>query len=502
MHFSKSKYTTLWQCPKAVWMKKYKPEESVIDEGTLKRMAAGNVVGDLAMQLFGDFTEVTVYSGDKIDLSAMIARTKEELLKGTENICEASFEYNGLYCAVDILRKTEDGYAIYEVKSSSSKEDESQDPKEVYVADIAYQKYVLEHCGINVTGTFLVTLNKDYVYPGGDYVLSDLFNITDVKEEQKNEALLVENNLKIAEELLKSPDEPDIDIDCRCQKPYKCSFWKYCTKHIPENSVFCMYRMKFSDKIKYYKKGVISYEDLFNDGSISHKIRLCQLDHVLNSKTTPTVDKAVIQDFLDTVTYPLYHLDFETEQPVLPKYVGTHPYQQIPFQYSLHIEQADGSLEHREFLAESGPDPRRAIAESLVANIPANVCVMAYNKAFECTRLKELAEAFPDLSDHLLAIRDHVVDLLIPFSHGGYYTTEMGGSFSIKSVLPALFPDDPELDYHALEGVHNGSEAMDIFPRIKDMSPEDREKARANLLKYCCLDTLAMVKVLGKLREV
>ena len=121
--------------------------------------------------------------------------------------------------------------------------------------------------------------------------------------------------------------------------------------------------------------------------------------------------------------------------------------------------------------------------------------VTAYNKSFECTRLKELAEAFPDLAEHLLSIRDHIVDLLVPFQSGWYYNRAMGGSFSIKSVLPAIFPDDPDLDYHNLEGVHNGSEAMNAFAAMERMTPQERESTRQNLLKYCALDTYAMVKV-------
>ena len=124
-----------------------------------------------------------------------------------------------------------------------------------------------------------------------------------------------------------------------------------------------------------------------------------------------------------------------------------------------------------------------------------NVCVTAYNKAFECTRLKELAEAFPDLAEHLLSIESNMKDLLTPFQSGYYYNRAMGGSFSIKSVLPAIFPDNPALDYHNLEQIHNGGEAMTVFPKIKDMPPEEQQVARHNLLKYCELDTYAMVKV-------
>jgi hypothetical protein len=124
-----------------------------------------------------------------------------------------------------------------------------------------------------------------------------------------------------------------------------------------------------------------------------------------------------------------------------------------------------------------------------------HTCVTAYNRSFECGRLNELALQFPDLAEHLLNIRSNIQDLLTPFQSGYYYNRAMGGSFSIKSVLPALFPNDPELDYHNLEGVHNGSEAMTIFPKIKDMPPEEQTVARKNLLEYCKLDTYAMVKV-------
>ena len=214
------------------------------------------------------------------------------------------------------------------------------------------------------------------------------------------------------------------------------------------------------------------------------------------------IEPDAIKDFLDTLSYPLYHLDFETFQQAVPEYDGLSPYSQIPFQYSLHIEQEDGTLEHREFLAKEGADPRRAIAESLCRDFPTDVCVLAYNMSFERGVLQRLADYFPDLADHLLAIRDNIHDLMIPFQQQKYYSKAMQGSYSIKYVLPALCPGDPELDYHALEGVHNGSEASATFADMSNHSPEEIQTMRKNLLKYCCLDTLAMVKVLEKLREV
>lgn len=183
---------------------------------------------------------------------------------------------------------------------------------------------------------------------------------------------------------------------------------------------------------------------------IRNKKQQRQIQFALEDKGT-YVETENIRSFLKQLSYPLYFLDFETMQPVIPLFQGTKPYQQIPFQYSLHyIEKDGGPLQHKEFLAESGENPMRVIAEALCRDIPENVCVTAYNKAFECTRLKELAKMFPDMEEHLLNIERHIVDLLIPFQSGYYYNRAMGGSFSVKSVLPAIFPNDPELDYHSL----------------------------------------------------
>ena len=494
LSLSKSKYCGLWQCPKIAWLNKYKPEEMAINDAIQSRMDAGNVVGDLAMGLFGEYVEVTAYNGEKLDLSQMIARTKAEMEKGTPVICEASFSYNGLYCAVDILRKDGDGWAIYEVKSSTSAE------KDVYTADVAYQKHVLQNCGVNLTHVYLVCLNNEYVFDG-TLDLHQLFKITDITVPVAFEQRNLAANLSIGERLLNDPNEPEIDISERCMHPYECGYWKYCTRHIPTPSVFDLYRLPFKKKLDYYKRGLFRYEDLVLTSDIINEKQLRQMEYSLSEKGT-YLDKEGIRAFLNTLSYPIYFLDFETMQLPVPRFPGTKPYQQIPFQYSLHyIEEPGGELKHKEFLAISGEDPRRAIAESLCRDIPMNVCVTAYNRGFECGRIKELAYAFPDLAEHLLNIRSNIQDLLTPFQSGYYYNRDMGGSFSIKSVLPALYPDDPELDYHNLEGVHNGSEAMDLFPKIKDLPPEEQAIARKNLLKYCKLDTLAMVKVWQKLVE-
>ena len=217
----------------------------------------------------------------------------------------------------------------------------------------------------------------------------------------------------------------------------------------------------------------------------------------------PVIDREKIARFLDGLSYPLYFLDFESFQPAVPLYDNSSPYEQIVFQYSLHyIPAPGGELLHREYLAMPGEDPRRGVAEALCRDIPVDVCTLAYNMSFEKGRIRALAALYPDLSDHLMNIHDHIVDLMVPFQKRHYYCRAMQGSYSIKYVLPALFPDDPELDYHNLEGVHNGTEASATFANMLNMELGEREACRNQLLRYCGLDTLAMVKVWQKLTEV
>ena len=502
-YLSKSKYTAFRQCQKNLWMKAYKPEEEVIDPSLQSRFESGNEVGDLAMGLFGPFEEVTSLDAEgKLDLGEMLRKTEDCLARGVENICEASFSWDGNYCAVDILHRQGGGYAIYEVKSSSNSlvEPISDDELRHYAWDIAYQKYVLIQCGVNVTGVYLIQLNKDYVR-GKDLDIQMLFLKTEMTRIVDEEYPNVPANIARARKVLECHQEPAKPISMACRKPYPCAFWQYCSKHIPKPSVFDLYRMSFEKALKYYNNSIVTFEDVQ-----SCKLTARQQVQVVSHLTGKgTVDKKSIRDFLDqNIRYPLYFLDFETMQDVIPQYEGTKPYQQIPFQYSLHwIEKPGGELKHTAFLAESGKDPRWALAEQLCHDIPLNACITAYNKGFECGRINELAEAFPALRYHLLNIRDNIVDFLDPFRAGYYYLPEMEGSFSIKKVLPALFPSDPQLDYSNLTGsVHNGGEAMTIFPKIKDMAPADKQKARQSLLDYCHLDTLAMVKIWQKLEEI
>ena len=485
---SKSRYCRGLQCPKILWMDKYKPEEAadVLPEAVL---ANGNMVGDLARGYFGEYSLVE-FSYDKQN---MVQQTMDLMNGGSANIAEASFLIDGLYCAVDILHKNGEGWDIVEVKSSTHVSD-------IYVEDMAFQYYVLIRCGVNVKGIYNMHIDNTYVFH--DHLdLHGLFLIEDYTEICKKKYPAVKENVSDIRKYVDTAEEPVKDIDLCCDSPYECAYKQYCWRHVPEQSVFDIRRLHADKKFEYYHQGIITYEDIVKKCPPINATQMRQAETAYYHKAD-TIDTAAIKVFLDTLTYPIYHLDFETFQLAVPQWEGCRPYEQIPFQYSLHIEYEDGRLEHREFLAKEGTDPRRALAESLVKDIPMNVCGLAYNMSFEKNVILGLAELYPDLQDHLLSIRENMHDLMIPFRKQQYYTEAMQGSYSIKYVLPALCPGDPELDYHNLDQVHNGSEASAAFADMPNHSPEEIAELRANLLKYCGLDTYAMVKVLGKLKEV
>lgn len=485
---SKSRYCKGIQCPKILWMDKYMPEkaEDVLSESV---MTTGNMVGDLARSYFGNYDLVEFdYNKD-----TMSKRTREFMEAGSENIAEAAFYIDGLYCAVDILHRNGDGFDIIEVKSSTHVTD-------IYVEDMSFQYYVLSRCGVKVKNICIMHLDSSYVRQG-DLELDKLFAVEDYTEEVKGKYGEVETNIGNIRDYVDAYDaEPERDIDLYCESPYACAYYSYCSKHLPEQSVFDIRRLYASKKYELYHDGIVSFKDIIERKPNLSEKQMKQVETAYYDKPDE-IEPEKIKEFLDTLSYPLYHLDFETFQQAVPEYDGLSPYSQIPFQYSLHIEQEDGTLEHREFLAKEGTDPRRAIAESLCRDFPEDVCVLAYNMSFERGVLQRLADSFPDLSEHLLAIRENIHDLMIPFQKQHYYSKDMQGSYSIKYVLPALCPGDPELDYHALEGVHNGSEASATFADMPNHTEEEIEVMRKNLLKYCCLDTLAMVKVIEKLRK-
>ena len=489
MYLSKSKYCNGYQCKKILWLDKYKPEvkEEVSQESVLEN---GTQVGELARGLFGPYINIEFNE----NLTNMIEDTKKVLEENNSCIItEASFDYNGNFCSVDILKKNKNKVSLYEVKSST-------EVKDIYLEDASYQYYVLTSLGYDVDKVYIVHINRNYVRKG-DLNLKELFKVEDITSTAKEKRNEVGKRIKEINKYMESAEEPIEKIGLQCNNPYDCPYFAYCTRNLEKPNVFDVMGMQMNTKVKLYNKNIISFKDLLKDGSIGWKY-LEQIDYELNNKEAK-VEQQSIKEFLDTLTYPLYFLDFETFQQAIPEYDDISPYEQIPFQYSLHyLKEKDDKLEHKEFLAEAGIDPRRSLAEQLVKDIPKDVCTLAYNMRFEKMVIHKLAELYPDLREHLMNIHTNMKDLMVPFRDRDYYTKEMEGSYSIKYVLPALFPDDPSLNYHNLEEVHNGSEAMNAYANMTNLTKEEQESLRKNLLKYCGLDTYAMVKIYEKLQEV
>ena len=486
---TKTVFVHSYRCPKLCWLERHK-REAVNDDGSL-HSAEGNEVGDLAMKYFGDYIEIPY--GKPEDMAAQTAQVLHDSRGKT--ICEASFVVGDLFCSADILRRRKDGtYDVYEVKSSTHLKDHQ-------LEDSAFQMYVITAAGLKVHSFNLMHINPDYVL-GAELDLNALFVVTDITYDVNRLQTSIEGRINECRQLLASDEEPMCSLSKKCDKPFTCPCRDYCFKlnEVPEDSVFTVSGLRVDKKYELFSRGIVSAEDLSKCGSLNAS-QMCQVQGVLSPEIH--VDKKSIRDFLGQMRYPLYLLDFETVQFAVPRFIGTKQYQQIPFQYSLHILDKSGNLQHREFLAEAGTDPRYALAAQLVNDIPMDVMSMAYNSKFEKMVMRELAEEFPVFRNHLLNIVEGMVDLMIPFQKRYYYNPCQKGSYSIKAVLPAMCPNDPELDYHKLPVVHNGAEAMTIFAVLSKIEDaEEVERIRQGLLLYCGLDTLAMVKVLEQLYEL
>jgi len=487
---SKSSYCTGIQCEKILWLNKYKPEcATKIDNTSV--LETGQEVGQLAKGLFGEYEDVPYDYYNK-----MITKT-EELLQNKPNIItEASFNYDNNFCRVDILKNDTDGVEIYEVKSST-------EIKDTHIDDAAYQHYVLSNLGLNVKKVCIVYINNEYRL-SKELDIHELFNIKDITTIAKEKEAEIKDNIAFINRFMTEHDEnnePTTQLSMNCFEPYACQYWKYCTKDLPKPNVFDITGMWKSKKIEKYEENIISFKDLqYEDLNPNY---LEQIDFELYNQE-PKIEIEAIREIRDSLEYPYYFLDYETYNPAIPTIEGTKPYQQIPFQYSLHIIQEKGTpIIHKEYLAQhDDPDIIRHFAEHLIKDLPEDRSVIVYNKSFEASRNTEIGEMYPDLKEEMTRINNNMVDFMIPFKQRNYYTKEMKGSYSIKYVLPALYPDDPEMDYDNLPLVHNGTEASNAFKSLKNKTPKEQEEIRKALLKYCELDTKALVKIWKKFNQI
>jgi len=486
INLSKSRYTRGYQCPKMLYLDLYNSGVGeFVDNSAV--FDQGREVGELAKGLFGKYYDVK-YSDN---LNDMINDTQKYLSEDKKIITEASFIYNNNFASVDILINNKNKCVeIYEVKSST-------DVKDIYKEDLSYQVFILLSLGYTINKACIVHINPFYEYKD-KFDIKKYFKIVDLTSYSINNYNNVKKNINSTVNILEKDKEPDIIIGDYCNYPYSCPYFKYCS-NLKEGNIFDLSRITFKKKLEFYNKGIIYYKDIINS-NINDKAKE-EADFELNNKEDKIeIDK--IKEFMKEFSYPIYFLDFETYQDAIPKFNVQRPFSQVPFQYSLHILDKDCKLAHKEYLSEAGIDPRRKLAESLVKDIPENACVVAYNMSFEKMVIKNLSEMYPDLKSNLMSIHSNLKDLMIPFYNRYYYTKDMHGSYSIKYVLPALFPNDKELDYSNLPLVHKGDQASNYFRTLSNYSKKEQKKIRHALLVYCELDTYAMVKIYEKLLSV
>ena len=327
-YYSKSKFVLFHGCKKRLWLEKYKQSEKV-DTFNEQVLIQGNKVGDLAMNLFGDYYLAETSNND---LKVQVENTKDAILKEENVICEAAFFYQNNYCAVDILKRNNDGsYSIYEVKSTTGVEKH-------YLYDLAYQYYVLHNLDINVKNVYLVHINSDYVLKD-EFNINEYFKIVDLTNEVKPKLDEVKLMLEESDLILNSEIEEKSVLTSNCNKNGGCPFLSYCKKNngLPEvNSTYDLYNNR--SKFKQITSGILTFEDLITKKCKINDIQKRQIEYALGNKEDIYLEKENIKEFLKTFKYPLYFLDFETFQERLKFIKG------ITFQYFFGTEKAISNL--------------------------------------------------------------------------------------------------------------------------------------------------------------
>jgi hypothetical protein len=488
MRLSKSTFIRGLQCEKSLYL--YKHNYGLKDPTPSSLQAVfdqGTNIGLLAQQLFPNGLDASPENHFKMVES--VGKTLDFISQGETIIYEATFLYNDVLAALDILVKDQQGWKAYEVKSSTK-------VSETYIKDAAIQFYTITNSGIDLKDISIVHINNQYVIDG-ELDIHQLFTIESVYDQVLEFVPRIPNEVRRLKNVIESPDIPNVDIGPHCSDPYDCDFKGTCWKHIPDYSVFNISGLKKDKKFDLYNQGLVTLDQIDLGKTDLNPNQVLQVQSEVNGTTH--IDVEEIRNFTNGLNYPLYYLDFETIGPAVPKYNGSRPYQQLVFQYSLHIQENSTSvIEHREYLADPSQDPRVGFIEQLLEDCGTSGDILVYNIGFERGKLNDLIEVFPEYSNELGSVVNRLKDLMIPFQQKWYYTPEMKGSYSIKYVLPALVP---ELSYDGLP-IKEGATASNTFLSMVNRTFEgDVEETRRQLLEYCKLDTYAMVKILEKLLQ-
>ena len=479
IRLSKSKLIAFRQCPKRLWLEVHRSELGIYDASAQSRFETGYRIGDFAQSLYPDGVQIAPDN----NLTAALKQTTQLLsVSPRKTLFEATFQAEGILVRADLLVPIKAGWHMVEVKSSTT-------VKDYHVEDAAIQSWVARKAGLPLANTSLLFVDSKWTYPGGhDY--SGLLKLEPVDVCIAPLRSEVPKWLAAAKAVA-SAAEPVVKMGGQCNNPFACAFQSYCESQTApvQFPISWLPSLHHAKRAKYEAAGLLDLREIPAD-DLSSKQR-----KVLRATINDEVFfEALTEEERQTLAGSRYYLDFETISFTIPIWAGTRPYQQVPFQWSCHIETTDGAITHQMFLDLTGNDPSRGFAESLIAMLSKSRPIVVYNQAFEKGIMSALAIRFPDLAGELHQAIDCVVDLL-PLANEHYYHPSMKGSWSIKAVLPAIAP---ELDYANLEEVADGLGAQTAYMEAiqQDTSSERKTQLETGLREYCARDTLAMIKIL------
>jgi hypothetical protein len=480
---SKSRFVRGWYCPNWLWWSVHEPDAPELqpDSASASRMRQGNLVGQRACEEFPGGVLID-FPHDAYD--EKIEATRRALAEGAPAIFEASFREDGVFAAVDILERVDGGHNVIEVKSGTSIADK-------HIPDIAVQAHVVRAAGLEVRRCELMHLNREHRHPHD----GPLFVREDVSDRVADIMDRVPAEIAAQIEVLNGP-APDLALGHQCTGGHGCPFRSRCWPQEPD-SVNRLHNMWMTKKLDLMNDGV----ELIVDVPDQVRLNVIQTRQREALRAGRMIVEAGLGAALDAFEYPIGFLDFETMQRALPPYDGLWPWAQLTAQFSYHEQAADGGVRHVEWLADEFEDPRDPLARAMIEACRDARVILVYHAPFESTRIKELAEALPDLADDLVDIRGRLFDLK-KIVMDNVYHPDFEGSFGLKTVLPVLVPD---LGYDDLE-IQGGGDAMVDIARLllepESFAPGEREQLRTDLLAYCERDTLAMVRLLERLREL
>ncbi len=486
---SKTQFIYYLQCPKYLWLYKNKKDIFKGEEKLDYKQLQGESVEFWAYSQYKDSVDCEAESKS---LFESIDKTKEIISSGKKTLLQPSFYDGNLFCRNDLLvfDKKSKKWDLIEVKSST-KIDEK-----LHIIDVAFQKICLNNCGLEINKTYLYFVNNEYIRMG-DVEPEKLIKKEDITEK----VLLMEPVIKIKikealEFIEKNINEPDVKILKQCNDPHGCGFIDYCWEKIPNHSVYDL-TLKKEYLEELVNKDKIKLEDVPEEIITRENKKRYYLAAITNKVF---IDKVGIKNELSKLIYPLYFLDYESYAPAVPLFDGFKPYQQMVFQYSLHIKESpDAEIKHYHFLTDKWEDPCPELLKNLISQIGKIGTILVWNERFEKARNEEMANTYKEFEDKLLSINNRVYDLATIFKNNYYVHKDFKGKWSIKTILPVLISS---LSYKDLN-IQEGGAASDSYRKIIDenISKEEKENLQKDMLEYCKVDTLAMVEIFNELQS-